>query len=468
MEYGTLSYKVWASQRDVEVPLRSELNHDMLFESRPNLLLRFYGDQGVFPGDKATPIYLLQWLSDTPVYLDAIEIVAEKARRFWWGQQLDLGLVSWSLLLAIEGRRRNIPLLWCYQLLGQLVSLSFAENLFFVALLLTPSPLPLHDASLPVSRFVVFLARNRVVLTVDRYVALRNRIFPPKPNNWKPHPFLFFIVSALNFAAISQLPFLANTPSLKYVIVASRILSFLPLILTYVVPTSWGLIQVHHHDAYGSYKQLFRFISAISFILQTKALLVGLAYNALDAHSHRHSGHFFFDVEQRSAWERTTSAFGRILGATSDHPVVWGVGWDVLLSVISIGCWAAVRAMDVSDILASAVPVIKGDKRPKEEVDVTTGETKALVGSSNGTSPDQPAGPRRRGRPRKVKPEPREPEPDETYEPTPSEVAETEVGDELPDAGLEWESAAVVWGLTALGGLGVGSAGAFGGECVAR
>ena len=110
------------------------------------------------PGGNATPTYLLQWLSDTPVHLDAIEILAEKARRFWWGQQFDLGLISWTMLLAIEGRRRNIPLLWSYQLLGQLVSLSFAQNLFFVALLLTPAPLPLHDhGSLPASRYVVSL-----------------------------------------------------------------------------------------------------------------------------------------------------------------------------------------------------------------------------------------------------------------------------------------------------------------------
>lgn len=136
VQYGTLSYKVWASQHDVQVPAR------------------FYGDSGVFPsGEKATPLYLAQWLSDTPVYLDAIEILAEKARRFWWGQQVDLSLISWTMLLAIEGRRRNIPLLWCYQLLGQLVSLSFAQNLFFVALLLTPAPLPVEDASLPVSRY---------------------------------------------------------------------------------------------------------------------------------------------------------------------------------------------------------------------------------------------------------------------------------------------------------------------------
>ena len=102
-------------------------------------------------------VHLGRWLTDTAVHLDALEILAEKARRFWWAQQLDLGLIPWNLLLAIEGRRRNIPLLWCYSLLGQFVSLSYAQNLFFVALLLTPSPLPLVGNGLPVSRSVRFL-----------------------------------------------------------------------------------------------------------------------------------------------------------------------------------------------------------------------------------------------------------------------------------------------------------------------
>lgn len=98
---------------------------------------------------------MLRWLSDTPIYLEAVDILAEKARRFWWGQQIDLALVSWSMLLAVEGRRRNMPLLWSYQLLGQFVSLSLAQNLFFIALILTPSPLPREDvSSLPVTRCV--------------------------------------------------------------------------------------------------------------------------------------------------------------------------------------------------------------------------------------------------------------------------------------------------------------------------
>lgn len=45
------------------------------------------------------------------------------------------------MLLAIEGRRRKIPFLWAYMLLAHLVNLSFAQNLFYLALLLAPSPL---------------------------------------------------------------------------------------------------------------------------------------------------------------------------------------------------------------------------------------------------------------------------------------------------------------------------------------
>lgn len=84
----------------------------------------------------------IRWLSDTPIYQDLFEIITEKARRFWWGQQIDLSLVPWSMLLAIEGRRRGIPNLFAFLCLAHLVSLSFAQNLFFAALLLTPAPLP--------------------------------------------------------------------------------------------------------------------------------------------------------------------------------------------------------------------------------------------------------------------------------------------------------------------------------------
>lgn len=438
--YAVLSYKVWASDSGVELPTR------------------FYGDKGIFPfGENATRVHILQWLSDTPIYLDAFEIIAEKARRFWWGQQLDLGLVSWSMLLAIEGRRRNIPLLWCYQLLGQVVSLAFAQNVLFVAMLLTPSPLPVEDnGSLPLSR----------------YVRMRNKLFPPKPAGWTPHVLVFSTILALNFVAILSMPFQVNTELFRYSVIATRSLSLAPLAVYHILPTSWGKTYEDPHGPYGTYEHLFRAISLASFGLHARASVVGLAYNAPDAYYHRHSVHLPFDVEQRSAWERTTSAFGRVLGAIADHPVVGAAGWDVILSSVSIGFWVATRATDVSAILASTIPAYQGQERIKEETTpepnrVTRGQAKAsMAGGAGAPSADGEGAPlRRRGRSRKIK---HEDPSGSAYEPSPSEVAATDESDVLPGDGLNWESAAVVWGLTALGGLGVGSAGAFGGECIAR
>lgn len=99
------------------------------------------------PNATELAIYKIRWLADTPIYQDAFEIVAEKARRLWWGQQIDLALVPWSVLLAIEGMRRRIPNLFAFLCLAHLVNLSFAQNLFYVALLLTPTPLPAVEKS---------------------------------------------------------------------------------------------------------------------------------------------------------------------------------------------------------------------------------------------------------------------------------------------------------------------------------
>ena len=112
----------------------------------------------------------MQWLSDTPIYRDALEIVAETSRRFWWGQHIDLGITTLSLMLATEGRRRKIPLLTAFLALAHSVNLSFAQNLFSLALLLTPSPLPEGDGGL---RLPV------VPLPTSTWIRLRNQFLRP-------------------------------------------------------------------------------------------------------------------------------------------------------------------------------------------------------------------------------------------------------------------------------------------------
>lgn len=95
----------------------------------------------------------IRWLEDTPIYQDAFEIVAEKARRFWWGQQIDLALLPWAVFMAVEGHRRGISNLFSFLALAHLVNLSFAQNAFFMALILTPVPLP--EEVLSSTRYVV-------------------------------------------------------------------------------------------------------------------------------------------------------------------------------------------------------------------------------------------------------------------------------------------------------------------------
>lgn len=406
----------------------------------------------------------VRWLADTPIYQDGLEIVVEKARRFWWAQQMDLALVSWSTLVAVEGSRRGIPNLFAFQALAHLVNLSFAQNLFFVALLLTPSPLPTRPQQSRLGRWF-------------------EQVFPSKPRNWSVRPGVLLIFALGSYTAIFALPYASGTPFFSRVIGATRLLTFAPLVLHIVAPNSWGTVHSHQTKVDPALTDLFRFMSVMAVLLHGAATFSGLRYNIPHAHYHRHSKLLPWDIEERSRWERTTSAVGKLLGATQDHPVVAAVGYDVLLSGLSVGLWAAVRSLSADDILDAAVPLFK--KRGEDAtasssrvntVDATPARQsrrkgrprKAVDGDEDENAP--PTTGRRRGRPRKIKQqqESEDEDPgDKTYKPTPEESGSAERGDALPGREADLEAAGLAWGLISVGGLGLGCAGVFGGECLA-
>ncbi|SPO02818.1 uncharacterized protein DNG_05493 [Cephalotrichum gorgonifer] len=447
--YLVLSYKVWAGEHGVDLPERYAHLH------------LFWGENGVFAFSLARNPMLdnvARWLGDVPIYADAWEIGAERVKRQWWGRQLDLGVLPWTLLLAIEGRGRRVPFTWAYLGLAHLVGLSFGQNLFYLALLLTPRP-------------VVAIANDG--LPASRRAAIRDAISPPKPLNWCPHPGLFLISYA--FSALSlcfPLP-LVVTLSLARQVLLTRALTFVPLLLPMVVPKSWGTVHHHPHHARSSFTALFQVISAASLVLHGSISLRSLLSGSVLDHDHRHSGVMLVDTERRDAWDRTTLGFGKILSAGHGHPVVAGASRDVLLSALSLGLWAAVRAIDARDVLRSSVPFYNGSlspaSRPRAPPPETT-DARALLAEelraeSEATAParDQsyePRPARRRGRPRKtgavgeVKVDLEEPANEQPLH----------VGEE--DGAVEWESAALAWGIAAAGGLGSAAAGVFGGECV--
>jgi hypothetical protein len=102
------------------------------------------------------------WRRDTKLFEQAWGSACESPQRYWWTQQIFLFTTIWSLFVGVEGmyfhllelcftsvmvldemltqstyvgRRRNIPHLWTFMLLGQIVAISFASNMFFIAVL---------------------------------------------------------------------------------------------------------------------------------------------------------------------------------------------------------------------------------------------------------------------------------------------------------------------------------------------
>jgi len=431
-KYGSLSYQVWAAERGVELP-----------ES-------FFGDKGGLRlGEHPGRFHLIRWLSDTPFYRDAHEIVAEKARYFFWGQQNNLGVTAWSVFLAIEGRRRNISNLWAFMGLAQLVNLSYAQNSFFLALLLTPVP----------------LAEGVVDARFQPYI---EKVILRKPNNWAPHPALYISILVSTYGSIFLLPFAANTSSFTTVTLISSFLPYAPLLLPYIVPQSWGAIHTHPHETHVSYTTIFRTISTISTLLHLKASGLALFFNTPESHYYRHSLLHPFEKVHNSKSARAFTALEKVFGAIGEHPSVSAVGTDVILSGLSLGVWAAIRGLDADQMLISTVPFFKQIEKVSEKiefsdesVEIAQKVEEELRSTKRRTPSKKSEAGNRLSKSKQIQKEEEAP-----YTPSPEEDEDIVEGDE--DEGEEWEIGALAWGLVTVGGLGAGSASVFGGEVLNR
>ncbi|KAJ6617537.1 hypothetical protein B0H10DRAFT_2164393 [Mycena sp. CBHHK59/15] len=118
-----------------------------------------------------------RWLIDTSLFEQAWARVCFGAVNWWWSQQLCLYTVgAWTILLATEGRRHQTKFIWAYMLLGQLVAISVASNLFYLSLVLAkPRPAPQSSAP-PVLWIPVLISLGTVATSpfTDKHTFLPN------------------------------------------------------------------------------------------------------------------------------------------------------------------------------------------------------------------------------------------------------------------------------------------------------
>jgi len=84
------------------------------------------------------PLAIWQWSITSSLFRDFGEAIVGDSARFFWVQSALLATLSVFNYMGTEGRQRGIPQLWSFFCLSQILPISFAQNLFYVALLLSP------------------------------------------------------------------------------------------------------------------------------------------------------------------------------------------------------------------------------------------------------------------------------------------------------------------------------------------
>lgn len=63
---------------------------------------RLWGENG-FVAFGSLRLSLGRWLENKPLFGDAWEIAIEWSRRYWWSQQIFMGVAAWSVYVGMEG-----------------------------------------------------------------------------------------------------------------------------------------------------------------------------------------------------------------------------------------------------------------------------------------------------------------------------------------------------------------------------
>ncbi|KAF2116094.1 hypothetical protein BDV96DRAFT_631264 [Lophiotrema nucula] len=80
------------------------------------------------------------WLKHTSLFKEAWETAIIGWARYWWTHQIFFFACGLGLDLERKGIPRGVKHTWAFMLLGQIVAISFATNLFLLAVLLSPPP----------------------------------------------------------------------------------------------------------------------------------------------------------------------------------------------------------------------------------------------------------------------------------------------------------------------------------------
>jgi hypothetical protein len=142
-------------------------------------------------------------LNATSVLVDAADIPVDNGMEFVlgkdWSVRVFLLLLTFRADMYIHaGKERSIPHLWAFMLLGQIVAISFAWNLFEIAVACSP-------------------------------IASQQSKSPPQSRNQAWRSILLALCLAVNFLCVYFIPYTVGTPQFLLTLGIPHLLLFIPL-----------------------------------------------------------------------------------------------------------------------------------------------------------------------------------------------------------------------------------------------
>ncbi|SCZ93123.1 BZ3500_MvSof-1268-A1-R1_Chr6-2g08475 [Microbotryum saponariae] len=223
-------------------------------------------------GSNASKYTAKEWLASTSLFVEAWHQVGATPMAWWWSQVL----CAWTAgpitgFWYFEGQRHRIRRVWAFMLLGQVVAISFAQNLFFLALALSPptlSPKAITTSPLLIwSTLLSFLTIALVPSTIHKPTFL--------PNLLLMHILLLLPLLPGSTRASRKSPLSPSTLYLLYSLLslALRYPTYLTLPSSstqtplHLLSSTIQTLSSHPAQSSISYDVIFAFLSMLIFII---------------------------------------------------------------------------------------------------------------------------------------------------------------------------------------------------------
>ncbi|KAJ5678525.1 uncharacterized protein N7477_004158 [Penicillium maclennaniae] len=249
------------------------------------------------------------WLQNAKLFREAWETVIETPARFWWSGQIFLWTTGWSVFLGIMARRYRISHAWAYMLLGQIVAISFAQNLFFATILVSKEPTPAKQDE---------------------------EKEPSEGFSWSPPLYSEILPVAISLLSTVAVPMVAHTKYFMATLLIPHLLLFVPAILRPSrseknrVATKTRSRAQDADNTTRRYIVFFQLLAAICVLLQ--------AHSTLQVLEHAEAGEY-----------RTLTRV--LFAAIYEHPAVSSVSWDVIFCTVTAMAWFSVNGGDPKRML---------------------------------------------------------------------------------------------------------------------